>query len=122
MKEKMQPEEAIEILEKAYIIAARRSGKIQNVKALALAIAALRENAYICSSSSYKELQALRKFKKDNERPTGEWIYDNTLNNWVCNKCFQTPKTIGYTGSREFMIENFKYCNHCGAEMKGAKE
>ena len=42
MEEKMQPEEAIEILERTYIIAARRSGKIQNVKALALAINALR--------------------------------------------------------------------------------
>lgn len=53
MKEKMQTEQAIKILENTYIIAARRSGKIENVKALALAINALRG----------KE-----------ERPTGEWI------------------------------------------------
>ena len=33
-----------------------------------------KEYDYISNSSSYKELQALRKFKKENERPQGEWI------------------------------------------------
>ena len=65
MKEKMQPEEAIEILEKTYIIAARRNGKIQHVKALALAINALRD----------KE-EGYERAKKDFERLTGK-----------CKKC-----------------------------------
>lgn len=49
--------------------------------------------------------------------PQGEWIYDEKLCNWKCSKCFETPKTIGYTGNRDFMNEHFKYCNHCGAKM-----
>lgn len=53
------------------------------------------------------------------ERPTGEWIYDEKLCNWKCSNCLETPKTIGYVGSSEFMIEHFKYCNHCGAKMRG---
>lgn len=116
-KEKMQIEEAIDILEKTYIIAARRSGKIQNVKALALAINALRENAYIKSSSSYKELQALRQFKKDNERPTGEWIKADIITfgsgyDWIykCSVCNFHSK--GETN----------YCPNCGAKMKGEEE
>lgn len=56
------------------------------------------------------------------ERPTGEWIYDEKLCNWKCSNCSETPKTIGYVGSSEFMIEHFKYCNHCGSEMKGTEE
>lgn len=111
MKEKIQIEEAIEILEKAYIIAARRSGKIQNVKALALAINALRENAYIKSSSSYKELQALRKFKKDNERPTGEWV-EELPSLYYCSRCRSEP----------FGDNLYHYCPNCGAKMKGAEE
>ena len=57
------------------------------------------------------------------ERPQGEWIYDEKLCNWKCSECGETPKTIGYAGNREFMTEHFKYCNHCGADMrKGGAE
>ena len=55
-------------------------------------------------------------------RPQGEWIYDNKINNWRCSECGETPKTIGYVGNREFMNEHFKFCNHCGAKMKGGAE
>lgn len=50
-------------------------------------------------------------------RRKGHWIYDETLENWRCSKCNETPKTMGYTGTADFMAEHFKFCNHCGAEM-----
>jgi hypothetical protein len=55
-------------------------------------------------------------------RPKGHWIYDKSFANWVCSKCGETPKTIGYVGTGAFMAEHFKYCNHCGAEMEGSEE
>ncbi len=55
-------------------------------------------------------------------RPKGEWIYDKTIQNWRCSKCNETPKTLGYVGTKEFMTEHFKFCNHCGADMKGEKK
>ena len=113
MKEKMQPEEAIEILEKTYIIAARRSGNIQNVKALALAINALRENVYITSSSSYKELQALRKFKKIMNDRRGEWIWDG-YNSLYCTAC----KKHKYLGEDPDIPAETRFCPNCGAKMK----
>lgn len=72
---------------------------------------------YICSSSSYKELQALRKFKKDNERPQGEWIKWNF-------------KTFGAMGDWEYKCSNcekvyegeYNFCPNCGADMKGGAE
>ena len=50
-------------------------------------------------------------------RPKGEWEYDETIQNWRCSKCHETPKTLGYVGTKEFMTEHFKFCNHCGADM-----
>lgn len=52
-------------------------------------------------------------------RPKGEWKYDKTIQNWRCSKCNETPKTLGYVGTKEFMTEHFKFCNHCGADMRG---
>ena len=48
----------------------------------------------------------------------GHWIYDQTLNNWRCSKCNETPKIMGYVGTADFMAEHFKFCNHCGAKME----
>ena len=56
------------------------------------------------------------------ERSQGEWKYDININYWKCTKCSGTPNTIGYCGSRDFMIERFKYCPNCGSKMEGAKE
>lgn len=53
------------------------------------------------------------------ERPQGEWAYDNKLNNWKCSECGETPKTMGYVGTAKFMHDEFKFCNHCGAKMIG---
>ena len=47
----------------------------------------------------------------------GHWIYDETIENWRCSKCNETPKTMGYVGTTDFMAEHFKFCNHCGAKM-----
>jgi hypothetical protein len=52
---------------------------------------------------------------------SGKWIYDETIENWRCSKCNETPKTMGYVGTADFMAEHFKFCNHCGAKMRGAK-
>lgn len=55
-------------------------------------------------------------------RPKGHWIYDKSIANWICSKCGETPKTMGYVGTDAFMAEHFKFCNHCGAEMEGSEE
>lgn len=49
------------------------------------------------------------------EPKTGHWIFDNF--NWRCSECNETPKTLGYVGTADFMTEHFKFCNHCGARM-----
>jgi hypothetical protein len=48
---------------------------------------------------------------------TGHWFYDESIENWRCSECKETPKTMGYCGSANFMVEHFKFCNHCGAKM-----
>ena len=69
---------------------------------------------YICSSSSYKELQALRKFKEEHERPQGEWIR-RKMNWYICSNCNHKTDSIGETF--------FNFCPNCGAEMeKGGAE
>lgn len=55
-------------------------------------------------------------------RPQGEWIYDDLFNNWKCSVCGECPKTVGYVGDHDFMKEHFKFCNHCGADMRGGAE
>jgi hypothetical protein len=52
----------------------------------------------------------------------GHWIYDETIENWRCSKCNETPKTMGYVGTADFMAEHFKFCNHCGARMVEPQE
>ena len=54
------------------------------------------------------------------EPKTGHWIYDNY--NWRCSECNETPKTLGYVGTADFMTEHFKFCNHCGARMVEPQE
>lgn len=53
---------------------------------------------------------------------TGHWIYDKSIENWRCSECKETPKTMGYCGSANFMAEHFKFCNHCGARMVKSQE
>lgn len=53
-------------------------------------------------------------------RNVGKWIYDKTIWNWRCSVCNETPKTLGFVGAPDFMEKEFVFCNHCGAEMRGA--
>ena len=64
--------------------------------------------------------ETLRRQNADQE--AGHWIYDDVTNNWRCDKCGETPKTIGYVGTDKFMAEHFKFCNHCGVKMQEMKE
>ena len=53
----------------------------------------------------------------------GHWIYDKTIENWRCSKCNEeTPKTMGYCGTANFMAKHFKFCNHCGVRMVEPQE
>ena len=54
-------------------------------------------------------------------RKVGKWIYDKASQNWRCSECNETPKTMGYVGTADFMAEHFRFCNHCGIEMVGAE-
>jgi hypothetical protein len=55
------------------------------------------------------------------KRKVGKWIYDKKSQNWRCSVCNETPKTLGYVGTADFMEKEFAFCNHCGAEMRGAE-
>lgn len=52
----------------------------------------------------------------------GEWIYDKSIYNWRCSECGETPPPTGYVGKAEFMATYFKFCNYCGADMRGEHE
>ena len=52
----------------------------------------------------------------------GHWFYDKSIDNWRCSECNETPKTMGYCGSANFMAKHFKFCNHCGAKMVEPQE
>lgn len=76
-----------------------------------------RQAEYIRHGSSWHELQALRKFKKEHERMQGEWILSSIQvvgENWYkCSVCGRKIRT-----SRHHLKE-YPYC-HCGASMKGS--
>lgn len=55
------------------------------------------------------------------ERKIGKWIYNKDTQNWECSECGEPPKTLGYVGTSAFMTEHFKFCNHCGTEMRGCE-
>ena len=67
------------------------------------------ESDYIRSSSSYKELIDLRKFKEENTRPHGKWIEDS--GNIACSHCH----TI-------WLYRRTDFCPNCGADMRGGAE
>ena len=76
------------------------------------------EADYIRSSSSYKELIDLRKFKEENTRPQGEWIRTGSLENgnahYECSNC--------HHGDEHAESQEVPYCWFCGAKMKGGAE
>ncbi len=70
-------------------------------------------------AASYQHtINELNKALSENK---GEWIYDKTIHNWRCSKCGQTPPPTGYVGMADFMATHFKFCNHCGADMRGER-
>lgn len=73
-----------------------------------------RQAEYIRHGSSWHELQALRKFKEEHERPQGEWVAHEDMDEWYeCNKC--------HCGNTYFdKLPNF--CPNCGAKMKGGAD
>ena len=49
---------------------------------------------------------------------TGHWIFTRYFT-WSCSECGKNPtRGMGYVPNKEFMQEEFKYCNHCGAKME----
>ena len=66
---------------------------------------------YIRHSSSWNELQELRKFKAEHERPKGKWIKKSL--GFDCDKC-------GYTQIYESLICEYHFCPNCGADMREA--
>lgn len=67
------------------------------------------EADYIRSSSSYKELIDLRKFKEENTRPQGKWtIVDDVY----CECPFCKNREVKFS----------KYCPECGAYMRKGDE
>ena len=68
--------------------------------------------------TSYNERPSDCPLVEIEERKVGKWIYDKASQNWRCSVCNETPKTLGYVGTSEFMTEHFKFCNHCGAKIE----
>ena len=66
------------------------------------------ESDYIRSSSSYKELIDLRKFKEENTRPQGKWILCEDTHFSKCSIC----------GDIWLNEECWNYCSNCGADMR----
>ena len=93
-----------------------------------------REDALMCMTGEYvsdmtykpediisKHIQRLRALPPVQPKiKTGHWIYKDY--NWWCSECNETPKTMGYVGTADFMTEHFKFCNHCGAKMNVTPE
>ncbi len=70
---------------------------------------------YIRHSSSWNELQELRKFKAEYERPQGEWIMVKENN--ISMNCFRCTNC-------NFIMNNscYNYCPNCGAYMRKEAE
>lgn len=78
------------------------------------------EDGYISDDEADEKRLECCPLVETEERWIGKWIYDKTIQNWRCSECDETPKTIGYVGTADFMAEHFRFCNHCGAKMDNA--
>ena len=74
-----------------------------------------RQAEYIRHGSSWHELQSLRKFKEEHERPQGEW------GKWVISE-IRCPNCLEYFQTDCYSTEELKKCPNCGVEMKGGAE
>lgn len=85
---------------------------------------------YVCKANYTVITRMTRKRKRQDSCPlvaiegrkVGKWIYNRNIQNWECSECGEPPKTLGYVGTSIFMTEHFKFCNHCGTEMRGTEE
>ena len=88
------------------------------------------EADYIRSSSSYKELIDLRKFKETNTRPQCEWEsvgFVNMKYAWFrCSNCHKTTRIYMDSNNDFCCIADIRKkaiaCLYCGAKMKGGAE
>lgn len=56
----------------------------------------------------------------DSAENKGEWIYKNY--HWECSCCGGNPNYgTGFVPNAETMKERYKFCNLCGADMRGIK-
>lgn len=56
------------------------------------------------------------------ERPKGEWIFTEYMV-WKCSNCGGNPHTgTGFVPDTERMKRQWKYCNLCGASMRGGQD
>lgn len=58
--------------------------------------------------------------KASTEKPQGEWIiafHDCTGKYYLCSSCKEGRAVI--TGEDYASLDEFKFCPHCGAKMKG---
>lgn len=68
---------------------------------------------YLCHFSSYRELQALRKFKEEHERTQGEWKVHGKQGGIpiidMCSNCRYEMK---------WYKNKYNFCPNCGADMR----
>ena len=77
------------------------------------------EADYIRSSSSYKELMDLRKFKETNTRPQGEWKITEAYPHKVyCSVCYKTFADSKWEVWKDGSLPR-AFCPNCGARMGG---
>ena len=59
---------------------------------------------------------------KATERPQGKWIFTEYMV-WQCSNCGGNPHAgTGFVPDTESMKRQWKYCNLCGADMRGGAE
>ena len=78
-----------------------------------------RQAEYIRQSSSWHELQSLRKFKAEHEKPQGKWV-EFKYGLYYCSRCFErVDKDIERIDALVSKGERSNYCPCCGADMRG---
>jgi len=78
-----------------------------------------RQAEYIRHSSSWHELQALRKFKEEHERPQGEWArHDEWRNGEYIGGFYHIDCPCIDLETALYSRWETNFCPNCGAEMK----
>ena len=78
-----------------------------------------KQKIYVCHREVVDSIDELPTYSFP-EREKGEWIFKN--HHWECSCCGGNPTHgTGFVPSAETMKEHYKFCNLCGADMKGDK-